>query len=107
MYAEVAHYTEQWQKIMISDLDRDAKGFSVPGEHLPRGLAPSANAESLLEVARRHVTPGSEGEGWLSPPHGQVLISRVTINPSNTWQFAHEVESINEHRITLLTEGTG
>jgi hypothetical protein len=100
LYPEVAHYAEQWEKIMVDDLDRGAKGFSVPGDELPRGIAPSENAGALYDLALRH--GGPQFEAWFRQPGSKILWEDVHVNPSNTWQFVHEVESINEHGITPL-----
>ncbi len=98
-----AHYAAQWEKIMVSDLDRDANGFSVPGDHLPRGIAPIENADELLRIARRHVAGTEEGEASLAEPTARVLSDDAHVWPSNIWEFAHEAEILNEHDITLVT----
>ncbi len=99
------HYAAQWQKIMVLDLDRDARGFSLPREHLPRGIAPSENAEDLLAIAREHVTGAPELEAWLADPNAQVLWENTAIYESNKWEFAHEAEVINEYDIDLIGNG--
>lgn len=102
LHPEVAHYAGQWKKIMVTDLDRDARGFSVSGDELPRGIAPSENADALLDVALRHAGP--EVGASYRQPGSRVLWVGGEVNPNNTWHFAHEVESINEHGITPLPE---
>jgi hypothetical protein len=99
-----AHYASQWEKIMVDDLDRDAKGFSVPGDHLPNGIAPMDRAPELLTIARRHVDhpDAPEGKAWLEADDAKVLWGDAWILPSNKWEFVHEVEVFNEHGIDIL-----
>ncbi len=99
------HYAAQWRKIMVSNLDRDARGFSLPGEHLPRGIAPSENADELLAIARGYVAGAPEGEAWLADPDARVLWENTAIYESNKWQFAHEAEVLNEYDIALIGNG--
>lgn len=102
-----AHYARQWQKIMVPDPEeRDARGFSLPGSHLPSGIAPSNNADKLLAIARKHVEGAPEGEAWLSESTARVLWDDIDIHESNKWEFAHEAEVLNEFEIALIeTDG--
>ena len=106
---EAAHYAAQWKKFMVPDLDRDALGFCVPGDHLPNGIADESKAPELLTIARRHVNPedSPEGDAWLkdpdlSDPNVNVLWSRSEVFPSNVDDFAHDATLMNEHSIDLL-----
>ena len=96
-----AHYVLQWQKIMVEELHRDARGFSVPGDHLPQGIAPTQNATGLLEIVRKHVVGLPEGEAFLEPG-ARVFFESVTVDNSNLREFAHEAEVFNEYDIELL-----
>lgn len=100
LYPEVAHYAAQWEKAMVRDLDRDAEGFSVLGDEMPRGIAPVENADALTELARRYVGP--KWRPWLEEPSFSAMHVNREINPGNTCQIAHEVEIINKLDITPL-----
>lgn len=106
---EAAHYAAQWRSFMVQDLDRDALGFCVPGDHLPNGIADESRAAELLAIARGHVDPDDspEGHAWLSDPElsdpeVKVLRSRSEFYPSNLDDFAHDATLMNEHAIDLL-----
>ena len=101
LYEDTARYAAQWPKIMVEDLDRDAKGFSLPGELMPSGIAPMENAPALLAIARDHAPTGSEAEAWLQDAEVRVLWDNIWVLESNTKDFAHEAEVINEHGIDL------
>jgi hypothetical protein len=62
------------------------------------------NADALLEIARRHAGP--EGQAYVfNLPEAKALRLDYVPNPSNTWQFAHEIEVFNEYAITPLHPG--
>lgn len=94
-----AHYTAQWQKIMVDDPEEtDAKGFYLEAEELPDRIADPENAGRLAEIVNRHLP--QEIKDWLvkpavalstdwpvEPPLGNVDEVCVTVEEANIDRF--------------------